>query len=143
MEKNINGTKVISGTHGLVWINNEKVAEFKSFKAEITTERKDVQLGMSVDSKIVGLKGEGTLVINKVYTRGKKIFESWKKGKDYRARIVSSVQDPDSFGEERVSIDNVWFNKLSLANLAKGEVIEEEIPFGFTPSDADYENAIG
>ena len=143
MEKNINGTKVISGTHGLVWINNEKVAEFKSFKAEITTERKDVQLGMSVDSKIVGLKGEGTLAINKVYTRGKKIFESWKKGKDYRARIVSSVQDPDSFGEERVSIDNVWFNKLSLANLAKGEVIEEEIPFGFTPSDADYENAIG
>lgn len=143
MEKNINGTKVISGTHGLVWINNEKVAEFKSFKAEITTERKDVQLGMSVDSKIVGLKGEGTLVINKVYTRGKKIFEAWKKGKDYRARIVSSVQDPDSFGEERVSIDNVWFNKLSLANLAKGEVIEEEIPFGFTPSDADYENAIG
>lgn len=143
MEKNINGTKVISGTHGLIWINNEKVAEFKSFKAEITTERKDVQLGMSVDSKIVGLKGEGTLVINKVYTRGKKIFESWKKGKDYRARIVSSVQDPDSFGEERVSIDNVWFNKLSLANLAKGEVIEEEIPFGFTPSDADYENAIG
>lgn len=142
MEKNINGTKVISGTHGLIWINNEKVAEFKSFKAEITTERKDVQLGMSVDSKIVGLKGEGTLVINKVYTRGKKIFESWKKGKDYRARIVSSVQDPDSFGEERVSIDNVWFNKLSLANLAKGEVIEEEIPFGFTPSDADYENAI-
>lgn len=143
MEKNINGTKVISGTHGLVWINNEKVAEFKSFKAEITTERKDVQLGMSVDSKIVGLKGEGTLAINKVYTRGKKIFESWKKGKDYRARIVSSVKDPDSFGEERVSIDNVWFNKLSLANLAKGEVIEEEIPFGFTPSDADYENAIG
>ena len=143
MEKNINGTKVISGTHGLVWINNEKVAEFKSFKAEITTERKDVQLGMSVDSKIVGLKGEGTLVINKVYTRGKKIFESWKKGKDYRARIVSSVQDPDSFGEERVSIDNVWFNKLSLANLAKGEVIEEEIPFGFTPNDADYENVIG
>ena len=89
MSENIRGNRTISGAHGELWLDNEKVAELKSIEAKITAERADVQLGISVDSKITGLKGEGTVTIYKVYTRGKKILENWSKGKDVRRRIVT------------------------------------------------------
>lgn len=138
------GNQTISGAYGNLWLNNEKVIELKSVEAKVTAERTDVQLGLSIDSKITGLKGEGTITVNKVYTRGKKLLEDWLKGKDTRSRIVTSIQDPDTVGkgEERVSIDNVWFNAIDLAKFTRGEVVEEELPFGFTPEDVKYENAI-
>ena len=144
MSENIRGNRTISGAYGELWLDNEKVAELKSIEAKITAERADVQLGISVDSKITGLKGEGTVTIYKVYTRGKKILENWLKGKDVRSRIVTSIKDPDSLKgqEERVSIDNVWFNSIDLVKFSRGEIVEEEIPFGFTPGDVKYENAI-
>ncbi|AYZ73402.1 terminase [Fusobacterium necrophorum] len=138
------GNQTISGAYGTLWLNNEKVMELKSVETKVTAERTDVQLGLSIDSKIIGLKGEGTITVNKVYTRGKKLLEDWLKGKDTRSRIVTSIQDPDAVGkgEERVSIDNVWFNAIDLAKFTRGEVVEEELPFGFTPEDVKYENAI-
>lgn len=144
MAEQIRGNQTISGAYGTLWLNNEKVMELKSVEAKVTAERTDVQLGLSVDSKITGLKGEGTITVNKVYTRGKKLLEDWLKGKDTRSRIVTSIQDPDAVGkgEERVSIDNVWFNAIDLAKFTRGEVVEEELPFGFTPEDVKYENAI-
>ena len=144
MSENIRGNRTISGAYGELWLDNEKVAELKSIEGKIKAERADVQLGISVDSKITGLKGEGTVTIYKVYTRGKKILENWSKGKDVRSRIVTSIKDPDSLKgqEERVSIDNVWFNSIDLVKFSRGEIVEEEIPFGFTPSDVKYENAI-
>lgn len=144
MSENIRGNRTITGAYGELWLDNEKVAELKSIEGKITAERADVQLGISVDSKITGLKGEGTVTIYKVYTRGKKILENWSKGKDVRSRIVTSIKDPDSLKgqEERVSIDNVWFNSIDLVKFSRGEIVEEEIPFGFTPGDVRYENSI-
>ena len=144
MSENIRGNRTISGAYGELWLDNEKVAELKSVEAKITAERKEVQLGISVDSKITGLKGEGTITVFKVYTRGKKILENWIKGKDIRSRIVTSIKDPDSLKgqEERVSIDNVWFDSIELAKFTRGEIVEEETHFGFTPGDVKYENVI-
>lgn len=143
-EQIIRGNQTISGAYGTLWLNNEKVMELKSVEAKVTAERTDIQLGLSIDSKITGLKGEGSITVDKVYTRGKKLLEDWLKGKDTRSRIVTSIQDPDAVGkgEERVSIDNVWFNAIDLAKFTRGEVVEEELPFGFTPEDVKYENAI-
>lgn len=143
-DNNLRGNHTISGAYGKLWLNNELVADIKSVEAKITAERTDVQLGLSVDSKIVALKGEGTIVLNKVYSRGKKIVEDWLNGKDVRSRIVTSIQDPDNPGkqEERVSIDNVWFNSIDLSKFTRGELIEEELPFGFTPEDVAYESSI-
>lgn len=97
-----------------------------------------------MDSKIVALKGEGSVTLEKVYSRGKKILEKLVKGRDVRVRIVTNLSDPDTprKQEERISLDNVWFNSIDLINIAKGEVVEEEYPFGFTPEDLAYENDI-
>lgn len=140
----LRGNQTVSGAYGTVWVDNEKIAEVKKFESKVTANRVDVQLGLSVDSKIVGLKGEGSFEVSKVYSRAKTIFESWKKGNDKRARIVVKIADPDSPGkqEERVSFDNVWFNEVSLAAFTKGEAVGETFPFGFTPEDAEFEGAI-
>jgi len=123
-DTNIRGYHTIAGAHGTLWIDNEKIAEFTKVNAKVTADRKDVQLGLSVDSKIVALK----LI----------------KGHDPRVRIVTNLADPDTPGkqEERISLDNVWFNSIDLINIARGEVVEEEYPFGFTPEDLKYENNI-
>lgn len=143
-ESRLTGNRTIAGAHGTLWIDNQKILEFDKVNAKITADRKDVQLGLSVDSKIVALKGEGTVTIKKVYSRAKKILENWAKGNDVRSRITTSITDPDTPNkqEERVSIDNVWFNTLDIINIARGENIEEEYPFGFTPEDVKYESEI-
>ena len=54
-DTNIRGYHTIAGAHGTLWIDNEKIAEFTKVNAKVTADRKDVQLGLSVDSKIVAL----------------------------------------------------------------------------------------
>ena len=64
----IRGNKTLSGTWGELWVNGEKIFEFSKIELKVTANREDVQLGIDVDSKITGLKGEGSYTVKKVYT---------------------------------------------------------------------------
>lgn len=88
----IRGNKTLSGTWGELWINGEKIFEFSKIEMKVTANREDVQLGIDVDSKITGLKGEGSYTVKKVYTRAKEILENWKKGMDAVQRLLRSWQ---------------------------------------------------
>ena len=139
------GRNHISGTWGHFWWDNMLIAEVKSYEAKVNPKREEVQMDLDMDSKIVALAGEGTFVVKKFFTRGKrKLLEAWKKGEDPRALFVSKIQDPDTIGKqaESVRIDNVWFNELTLMQFEKGSLIEEEYSFGFTPSDASFIDTI-
>ena len=137
MAESIRGNKTLSGTWGELWIDGEKIFEFSKIELKVTANREDVQIGIDVDSKITGLKGEGSYTVKKVYTRAKAILESWKKGVDLRSQIITKLADPDATNgqQERYSIDNCWYNDLPLVNYEKGGLIEEEATGGFTPSD--------
>lgn len=141
----VRGNNQVSGTWGQVWWDGELVLEVETFKATITANREKVQIGMDEDSKITGLKGEISFKVKKFYSRGKKaILEAWKAGKDPRSSFVSALSDPDTINnqEERISIDNVWFDDLTLADWEKGKPVEEEYKGGFTPSDASFMDTI-
>ena len=103
-----------------------------------------MQLGIDVDSKITGLKGEGSYTVKKVYTRAKEILENWKKGMDVRAEVIAKLADPDAVGGqiERWACDNVWHNEIPVVNWEKGGIIEEEVSIGFTPSDLQNLDAV-
>lgn len=133
----VKGNKTLSGTWGELWIDGEKIFELSKVEVKVTANREDVQMGLDVDSKMVGLKGEFTVVVKKVYSRYLAVFENWKKGIDQRSQMISKLADPDAVGEqqERYSIDNCWFNELPLVNMEKGGAIEEEVSGGFTPTD--------
>lgn len=139
------GRRRWNGSHGKVWWDNELLFEIEKFECKVTANREDVIIGNSVDSKIVSLKGEGTITIKSVINRNISAYlEAWKSGQDPRATFVGLIEDPDAVDKqkERCSIDNVWFNELSIMNFEKGKVVEKEFPFGFTPEDASFMETI-
>lgn len=135
------GRRRWNGNHGRVYWDNELVFEISKFEAKITSEREDVIIGISVDSKQTNLKGEGTITIKPVINRNlQRLLEEYKAGHDPRSTIVAVIDDPDAVDgqEERISFGNVWFNELPVMMFEKGKVVEKEIPFGFTPEDSYY-----
>lgn len=140
----IKGNKTLSGTWGELWVDGERIAEFSKVSLKVTANREDVQIDLDVDSKMTGLKGEGSYTVKKVFTRAKGILENWKKGMDVRADIIAALKDPDAVdGQvERWSCGNVWHNELPVVNWEKGGIIEEEMTIGFTPSDMQNLDAV-
>lgn len=138
MSNKLRGNKTLSGTWGEIWVDGEKIVEMSKIEVKISANREDVQLGVDVDSKIVGLKGEFTITTRKVYSRYLAVLENWQKGIDQRVQLITKLADPDAVGgqQERYSIDNCWFNDLPVvSSMEKGGVIEEEATGGFTPTD--------
>lgn len=133
----LRGNRTLSGTWAEVWIDGDLILELSKIEMKVSANREDVQIDMSVDSKITGLKGEFTLGVKKVYSRYAKILEDYNKGIDSRVQIIAKLADPDTVGgqQERYSTDNCWFNELPLVSYEKGAIIEEEISGGFTPAD--------
>ena len=136
MGEKIRGNKVLTGTWAEVYWNGFKIAEIEKIETKITVNREDVQMGIDVDTKVTGLKGEGTLAVKKVYTRFDDVRSEIVKGRDPRGSIIAKLKDPDAVGKqtERYQIGNV-----ALGEFAKtwelGAVIKEEYPFTFTPTD--------
>lgn len=139
------GRRRWNGSHGKVWLDGELVFEIESFECTVDSQREDVIIGNSVDSKVTALKGEGTMKIKNVINRNfRKLHEAWCRGEDPRSVITGLLDDPDAVDgqKERVSIDNVWFTKLTPLHFEKGKVVETDIPFGFTPEDLQYIESI-
>lgn len=139
------GRRRLSGNWGRLYIGGVMIFEISAFEANVTAERDDVIIGQSADSKITQLKGEGSFTIKQVFSRGfDKLFENWKNGYDERFVFVGEIKDPDTVDHqrERIRIENVWVNELPLQKWAKGEVIEKEISWGFSPEDVYFESAI-
>lgn len=135
------GRRRWNGNHGRVWWDGKLLFEISKFEAKVTSDREDVIIGNSKDSKITSLTGTGSFTIKSVINRNiNDYLEEWKAGHDPRANIVGLLEDPDMVDgqKERCSIDNVWFTELMLMSFEKGKVVEKEFPFGFTPEDASF-----
>lgn len=140
----IRGNQVLSGTWGELWIDGQAILEFKKVEAKTSANREDVQMGIDVDSKMTGLKGEITVTVNKVYSSYNEVMKNYTQGKDVRSQVIAKIGDPDAVNGqiERWSLDNVWWNDIPLFIAEKGALVEEELTGGFTPSDAVNLDAI-
>ncbi len=132
----IKGNRHLSGTFGQIWYNGVLIAEMNKISVKVTANREEVQTGLSVDSKIVGIKGEGTISLIKTYTRFEDVRLEIIKGKDPRGVVIAKLCDPDAEGgqTERWQIGNVALSEFGF-EWEKGAVIKQEIPFTFTPTD--------
>ena len=131
---NIAANKVISGTWGKVLVDGLEIAESSALQAKVSFNKEEVQMArqMAVDQKITGYKGTGSITLKKVFTRFADFAEAVKLGKDVRASILSELDDPDAYGAERISISNVSFDDLTLADWTVGRTQEITVPFTFT-----------
>ena len=136
MSDNIRGNRTLSGTWAQVWWNGFKVLEVSKITAKVTVNREDVQLGLDVDTKITGWKGEGSISMIKAFTRFEDVRHEVPRGHDPRGTIITKLKDPDATGgqTERYQIGNVAMSEFGF-EYEKGAVVKQEVPFSFTPSD--------
>lgn len=130
--------RVISGTWGQAWLDGTLVAETYGLQAKVSYNKEEINIcgQMGVDSKVKSYKGTGSLRMHKVYSSmAKLIGDKSRNGEDVRFTIISKLKDPDSYGTERVTIKNVSFDDLTLADWEANTVGKVECPFTFT----DYE----
>ncbi len=133
----LSANRVLSGSFAEVWVDGSRIAEASGIQLTVKLQRSEVQIGMDVDSKITGWRGEGQLKLRQVFSRFYDIVESAGLGRDVRVTITTALKDPDSMNgeEERYSVDNVALDSLPLVNYASGKVNEQVIPFRFLPGD--------
>lgn len=130
--------RVISGTHGQAWMDDELCGETLGMQAKVAANKEEVPMccQFMVDTKLMSAKGTGTIRFHKVNSRmAVKMSDNLKAGKDTRVKLVSLLNDPDTYGAERVVIYDASFDDLTLADwelAAKGQI---ECPFTFTRWD--------
>ncbi len=140
----LSANRVLSGSFAEIWVDGSRIAEASGIQLTVKMLRSDVQIGMDVDSKITGWRGEGQLRLKQVFSRFFDIVEGAAEGRDVRVTITTALKDPDSMNgeEERYSVDNVALDSLPLVNYAAGKVNEQTIPFRFLPGDLKQLSAI-
>ena len=133
----LSANRALSGSFAEVWVDGSRIAEASAIQLTVKMLRSDVQIGMDVDSKVTGWRGEGQLRLRQVFSRFFDIVEGAAEGRDIRVTITTALKDPDSMNgeEERYSVDNVALDSLPLVNYATGKVNEQVIPFRFLPGD--------
>ena len=142
---NLQANRVLSGSFAQVWVDGALIAELDAITVSVKMQRKAVQIGMDVDSKITGCSGSGTMKLKQVYTRFYEVLQEAQKGIDKRCTITTALKDPDAVHgqEERYAIGGVAFTELPFINYKMGEVNTQNLPFTFRPSELKALDAIG
>ena len=136
---------VLNGKFGKLYINNLEVAEVVSVESKISIERQDIRgFGVGTDSKMTSTKGEGTFVINKVYSRFEPFVREISKGHDVEFTLTFQISDPDAFLKqyERVVINKCWFNELPAGAFNREGLGQDSISFGFNPDNRKIQSEI-
>ncbi len=126
--------RAMSGTYGMFYWQGVPVYEVSSFEAKLKVNRETVTFAgeTTEDSKLMGISGEWTVKLRKVYSRSAALAKKIKAGQDPRVTFVGKVSDPDAYGSERLVLYNCWFGDLTLMTYEAGKLIEEEFSGGFT-----------
>lgn len=127
--------RIMSGTWGELWLNSEYVGECYKCQAKYSFTKQSVTLPgqMAEDAKVTGMKGTGSLGLHKVNSRMAAVIgDAIQNGKDLRFTVISKLDDPDSYGAERVTLYNVSFDDLTLADWEVSVNGKVECPFTFT-----------
>jgi hypothetical protein len=127
-------TKVINGNYGQVWLDGDLLGEAISLQAKVTNTKADVKVlgDMWKHSKVIGYEGKGTIKLNKISSRiWLKLQNSFNTGIQTSCTIYATLDDPSSYGAERVAINEVVFDELTIMDFEAGKNIEEDVPFTF------------
>ena len=133
----IPANRVISGTWAEVWVGGELWIECDGGQAKVTNNKTDVHMCgvMMTDAKVTSQKGTGSISAFRVYTRNRTQAKSLSEGRDQRTMIIMKLEDPDSYGAERVALYNCSFDDETLADFTAGNIVKTNYPFTFTGWD--------
>lgn len=135
--KKINANKLINGTFGFVYMNGHKLANVESMEAKNTLQYDEVDLAEDTGKhqKYMGWSGAGTMVLKKIDSYVLAMMaDAIKSGNIPDIQIVTGLKDPAAFGAERVQLDEVTIDEVTLMQFEQKTLAKEEIPFKY----ADY-----
>ena len=127
--------RVINGTWGSVWVDSERINECYGLQATVSVKREQVKVlgDLWEQNKMVGVKGAGTIKMNRVSSRFiDKIFSIIETGQDAVFEIMSQLDDPDALGRETIVLKNVKFDELSMQDYESETPGTYEVPFSFS-----------
>ena len=124
--------RIIRGTFGAVWMNNEKLYEVKSAEAKVTLNYEELHLNgeFGTDRRYMGYDVSGTVTLHKCGSRAARLYASAPKtGILPEVKMDFALKDPDVAGAQRAVLEGVTFDELTLAQFENNTVLEESIPF--------------
>lgn len=127
-------TKVINGTFGYVWIDGERFAEVTACQAKDEYEIEEVAMcgRMHKGHKITGITSKGSLKMHHVNSRLiQKIARQVRDGFTPTFTVITKLADPSSYGCERMTLFDVVFEDLTIADWEHGKLGEREMPFRY------------
>lgn len=128
-------SRVISGTWGELWLDNESVADVYKFQAKRTANKEKIALcgQMATDTKTMSTEGTGSIGMYKTTSlMNIKVGDALEDGKDLRFTLIAKLADHDAYGAERVAIYNVSFDDETISDWEAGVVGKIECPFTWT-----------
>ena len=128
----LSANRVLSGSFAEIWVDGNRIAEASGIQMTVKLIRSEVQIGMDVDSKITGCRGEGQLRLRQVFSRFFDVVENAAAGADLRVTITTALKDPDSMTDTAI---------LS-ANTGSCVFLRAEVRFADAMEDLSFEIAM-
>ena len=135
MSKQMKANRVINGTFGRLWWDEDLLANTKSFEAKATLSWETINISedLADHQKYTGWSGAGTITLHKIDSLAAvKLADAIQNGDMPDFKLVSRLADPAAYGHERVELTGVTFDELTLIKWANKEVGAEALPFKFS-----------
>lgn len=127
-----NQNKILRGTFGKLWVNNEKMANIKSFEAKVTGDYESVNVAEDFGEKqrYMGYSISGTMTFHKYDSKIASIYkDAFETGVIPEITLIAAIDDPSVDGVERVALYDVTFDEFTLGKFEGKTILEEEVPF--------------
>lgn len=129
-------TRVISGNYAYVYDENGKwLTNVMNIEAVIDVGKEDIQRAGTrwIGKKTTTLEGTGTIGGYKVTSEFIKMVSraAEDNAPPFVTEFVVKLDDPESFGTERIRLKGVQFDNVPLINAEVGSLVEEEYNFTF------------
>ncbi len=124
--------KVMRGTFGKVWLDDERLASIKKFEAKVSIDYEDMEINglLATQKRMLGYSIAGTMTLYKYDSFVmKKYKEALRTGVTPNLKLVAALDDPAALGAERISLSDVQLDEIMLMSFENKTLLEEEVPF--------------
>ena len=136
--KNYDSNRVMNGTYGEVWFDDEYLAEVEEAKAEVDITYSDVSRvrKLFAGKKMTKLEGKISIKLHHVRSNiADKVANCVKEGKTPSYKILIKLDDPDAFGAERAVFYACKPSKITFFDWKAANLTEESYDFTFEDFD--------
>lgn len=123
---------IINGTNGKLYVNGVRYANIKSFELKATLNYEEVDINGNLAKQYVytGYALSGTMSLHKVNSHNANLVkDGMKTGVMPDIKFVASVNDPNFDGQDRIEVEGVTFDEVTLLAFENGQIGTEDVPF--------------